>query len=68
MPVKPEGKERVLSALQTLTASVETMEVSKSRLSYLHWANGCKLANGQMPPEQLQKAGCPAWDWDGVVF
>lgn len=57
-----------LSALKTLTAFVETMEVSKSCRSCLHWANGCKLARGQMPPEQVQKVGCPSWDWDGVVF
>ena len=68
MPVKPEEKARVLSALKTLTTFVETMEVAKSCQSCLHWANGCKLANGQMPPEQVQKAGCASWDWDGVVF
>jgi hypothetical protein len=68
MPVKPEEKARVLSALKTLTAFAETMEVSKSCPSCLHWANGCKLAGGQMPPEHVQKAGCPSWDWDGVVF
>ena len=65
---KPEEKERLLSALRPLTTFVETMEVSKSCLSCLHWDKGCKLAGRKMPPEQVQKEGCPSWDWDGVVF
>jgi hypothetical protein len=68
MPFRPEEKERLLSALKTLTAFVESQDVSKSCLSCLHWARGCKLARGQMPPEQVQKEGCQSWDWDGVVF
>jgi len=65
---KPEEKARLLSALKTLTTFVETMEVSKSCLSCLHWDRGCKLAGRKMPPEEVQKEGCPSWDWDGVVF
>lgn len=68
MPFDPAEKCRVLSVLKTLTAFVETMEVSKSCQSCLHWDKGCKLAGRQMPPEQVQKEGCPSWDWDGVVF
>jgi hypothetical protein len=66
--VKPEGKERLLGALKTLPAFVEAMEMSKSCLTCLHWSNGCNLARGQIPPDQVQKEGCPRWDWDGVVF
>lgn len=62
MAFKPEEKERVLSALKTLTAFVEAQDVSKSCPSCLHWARGCKLAGGRMPPEQIQKEGCPSWD------
>ena len=65
---KPEEKERLLSALRPLTTFVETMEVSKSCLSCLQWDKGCKLAGRKMPTEQVQKEGCPSWDWDGVVF
>jgi hypothetical protein len=36
MSVKPEEKERILSALKTLAAFVETMEVSQSCQSCLH--------------------------------
>ena len=50
---KPEEKERILSALKTLTAFVEAQEVTKSCQSCMHWARGCKLAGGQMPPEQV---------------
>ena len=65
---KPEEKARVLSALKTLTAFVETMEVSKSCLSCLHWDRGCKLAGRKMPPEQVQKEGCPAGIGMGLCF
>jgi hypothetical protein len=65
---KPEEKQRVLSALKTLTAFVESQDVSKSCQSCMHWAMGCKLAEGQMPPEQVQKEGCQSWAWDGIVF
>ena len=65
---KPEEKERVLSALKTLTTFVEAQEVMKSCQSCMHWSRGCKLAGGQMPPEDIQKAGCQSWNWDGVVF
>ena len=68
MPFKPEEKDRLLSALKTLTAFVETLDVSKSCPTCMHWAKGCKLARGQMQPEQVQREGCPSWDWDGVVF
>jgi hypothetical protein len=68
MPFKPEEKERLLSALRTITALGEAQEVSKSCRSCLHWDRGCKLAGRQMPPEQVQKEGCPSWDWDGCVF
>jgi hypothetical protein len=30
--------------------------------------NGCQLAGGQMPPEQVQKAGCQSWMWAGIPF
>ena len=68
MPFDPAEKERVLSALKTLTAFVEAQDVSKSCPSCLHWSGGCKLAEGRMPPEHVQKAGCQSWNWDGVVF
>jgi hypothetical protein len=68
MPFKPEEKERLLSALKTLTAFVETQDVSKSCPTCMHWTRGCRLAGDQMPPEQVQKEGCQSWDWDGVVF
>jgi hypothetical protein len=68
MILKPEEKDRLLSALKTLTTFVETLEVSKSCRTYTHWANGCRLAGGQMSPDHVQKAGCRSWDWDGVVF
>jgi hypothetical protein len=33
-----------------------------------HWQNGCQLASGQMPPEQVQEAGRDSWMWGGVPF
>jgi hypothetical protein len=60
MPFNPAENERVLSALKALTAFVEAQDVSKSCLTCMHWANGCKLAHGQMPPEQVQREGCPS--------
>jgi hypothetical protein len=68
MPFHPAEHERVLSALNALTAFVEAQDVSTSCLTCMHWANGCTLARGQMPPAQVQREGCPSWDGDGVVF
>lgn len=34
-----------------------------------HWQyQGCQLASGQTPPPEVQKAGCPAWEWDEIPF
>jgi hypothetical protein len=68
MLFKPEEKDRLLSALKTLTAFVEAQDVSKSCQLCLHWSRGCKLAGGKVPPEQVQREGCASRDWDGVVF
>lgn len=29
---------------------------------------GCKLANGQRPPPEVQKVGCDSWEWDEIPF
>ena len=68
MILKPEERDRLLSALKTLTAFVENLQVSKSCPTCTHWANGCKLASGQKPPEHVQKEGCKSWMWDGIPF
>lgn len=31
-------------------------------------AGGCSLADGQMPPADIQKTGCQAWAWDCIPF
>lgn len=28
----------------------------------------CKLAGGQVPPPDVQKVGCPAWEYDEIPF
>lgn len=28
----------------------------------------CSLANGVTPPPEVQKTGCPQWDWDEIPF
>lgn len=33
-----------------------------------HFANGCKLADGHMPPDHVVKQGCPQWEFDGIPF
>ena len=30
--------------------------------------SGCKLAGGLVPPDEVQRNGCPAWVWDDVPF
>lgn len=30
--------------------------------------NACELANGQTPPLDVQKVGCPEWTWDEIPF
>lgn len=35
----------------------------------LHFsAGGCNLADGQVPPPEVQKSGCPAWEYDEIPF
>lgn len=29
---------------------------------------GCQLANGISPPAEVQKVGCPAYEWDEIPF
>lgn len=35
-----------------------------------HWliVGGCALAEGSEPPAEVQKTGCPAWEYDEVPF
>lgn len=41
----------------------------KACVNCLHFATGgCDLAGGQVPPPEVQKAGCPAWEWDQIPF
>lgn len=30
--------------------------------------NGCKLADGMVPPPEVQNVGCDAWEWDEIPF
>ena len=35
----------------------------------VHFGAGCcALANGQVPPPDVQKTGCQAWAWDCIPF
>jgi hypothetical protein len=35
----------------------------------LHWQHdGCRLADGEVPPPSVQKSGCPAWEYDEIPF
>lgn len=29
---------------------------------------GCQLANGISPPTEVQKVGCPSYEWDEIPF
>lgn len=31
-------------------------------------ACGCQLADGLVPPAEVQKTGCPEWQWDQIPF
>lgn len=32
------------------------------------YLGGCKKADGQTPPADVQKVGCPEWTWDEIPF
>lgn len=34
----------------------------------MHFASGCLLAGGELPPPDVQKTGCPEWAWDSIPF
>jgi hypothetical protein len=41
----------------------------KSCADCINWYDsGCKLANGERPPPEVEKVGCPAWAWDEIPF
>jgi len=66
---KPEERERLLSALKTLTTFVETTEVSKSCLSCLHWDKGVQTGGEEDaartgPERRMPELGL---GWRGVL-
>lgn len=47
----------------------EGVLAKKSCIDCIHFhGGGCRLANGQTPPPDIQKTGCPEWTWDEVPF
>lgn len=41
----------------------------KSCQGCIHFQHpGCRLAGGIMPPAEVQKVGCPSWEYDGIPF
>jgi hypothetical protein len=68
MPFKPADKAHLLSALALLKGIVTVTPEQRKCDNCKHGANGCMLASGRMPPEQVQREGCKSWMWDGVPF
>lgn len=42
----------------------------KSCKDCVHFANApqCAMANGAVPPSDVQRTGCPSWSWDEIPF
>jgi len=71
MNVKIESAEanQIKIALQKAIEIIDKLTV-KNCSTCEHWlgAGGCKMAEGRMPPEHVQKQGCPYYENDGMPF
>jgi hypothetical protein len=69
MLITPEDKHQILTALDLLRKRVESFDVVKSCESCEHLRSGCMFTGEvMMPPEDVKKAGCKQWIWDGIPF
>lgn len=61
--------EKLTKALEKVRGFINKIEPSdKSCHNCMYFSQGCKLANGTMPPKEVQAKGCPKWQFDFVPF
>lgn len=47
---------------------IDSLEVRKTCQQCVNFSNGCALADGQMPPQEIQDKGCQKWEWSECPF
>lgn len=69
MKIDPIEKRNLLEAIDLVRSFIEQQETTKGCISCVNWKDGCKLAQGQTPPSDIIKNGCPAWEiWDIIPY
>ena len=69
--------EALYTTKKEIAKRIEVLRMEISFLESIHTGcsscdafdgRGCKLAGGLMPPDEVQRNGCPAWVWDSIPF
>ena len=64
----PGERQRMLDGLLLLRELVESAEVQKSCLTCDHWQAGrCRMADA-VPPDEVRRDGCEAWEYQEIPF
>lgn len=64
-------KHYILETLKRLTAYVEALPAKQECATCNHFdvqTKKCAVNNYMIPPEEVQKTGCSAWEWDYTPF
>lgn len=61
--------ERRIAAHRRVVANYLGVLERKGCMTCEHFkSNGCALAGFASPPPEVQKSGCPEWDYDHIPF
>lgn len=55
------SKQRMCSALTEALQIIQSIPVKRACVSCEHFRDGCLLADGKMPPQDIKEQGCEAW-------
>lgn len=62
------SKTKTLNALRDAIGIIQSIPVTRSCHSCAHYRGGCGLADYKMPPQNILKDGCEAWEENDTDF
>jgi hypothetical protein len=65
--IDPHDFNKVREAFKIALEIMKPM-VKRSCATCTNWDNGCKLANGDMPPQNVINNGCDSYKFDEIPF
>lgn len=68
MKIDAAKQKELLESINIIRNFIESLETSKSCFTCENWKNdGCRLADGQIPPNHIILSGCASWQiWDEI--